>query len=90
MKWLIVYSDKEFFGETKEEWEKAPSTDVQAIARWPRQEAIRWTCDGKVVTDRDLWTGLDMYNPFDWGVKFGRLIDRDLYDSCWRRACGDH
>lgn len=86
----IYYADETVAeGRSRGNWKQAPNSGVQVVARWPQQDGLRWTCRGKPVLDRDLWTGLDSYDPFGWGPKRGSLIDDEAYQRIWERACGD-
>lgn len=87
MIWKIVYSDSIVVGVSEEEWKAAPDDDVQAVVLFDKVEQVRWSCDGQPIYDRQLWTGEDEYDPFGWGVKYGRLIDDALYAERWREAC---
>lgn len=88
--WRIYYADgSRVEGVTAQDWRAAPDDGVQAVVRFPRQEGRSWSCRGRVVQDRDLWTGESVYDPFGWGGKRGSLIDTDAYFAIWDRACGD-
>lgn len=91
----IYYSDSSVvYGETREEWSKAPDEGVQVVVQMTPPDVPHWTreVDGKPipVTDRMLWTGDDEYDPFGWGTKQGELIDTGLYFQIWEKACGDN
>lgn len=87
----IYYADGSMIeGHDAADWRAAPDDGVQAVARFPMQDGIGWSCNGVVVRDRDLWTGEDVYDPFGWGEKRGLLIGTDDYFAIWERACGDH
>jgi hypothetical protein len=87
--WAIWYADGSVgTGRTQEEWRAAPADGVQAVARFPRREPVRWSCSGGAVMDRDLWTGEDVYDPFGWGEKRGSLMRWADYEEIWERACG--
>lgn len=89
MPFLVVYEKQDVVvGETRDDWRALPDDGVQVVARWPRELPVRWSCDAVPVTDRDLWTGEDSYDPFGWGVKKGSLLTDEQYLTCWRRACG--
>lgn len=77
--WAIHYSDRVVQGATREEWIAAPDDDVHVVVefRTPSQDLGEWKWTG--VTDRFLWTGEDSYDPFGWGVKYGRLISDEEY-----------
>lgn len=93
MGWRIYYTDNVVSGETMSDWINAPADDVQVVVSFPRTQSLRWSYQrGKEsvpVSDRDLWTGEDVYDPFGWGEKFGREIAWDDYIAIWERACGD-
>jgi hypothetical protein len=86
----IFYSDTVAHGRARADWEFLPDTDVQVIVEWrqPRQDRgeLRWAG----VADRMLWTGEDEYDPFGWGVKFGRWMTRAAYEQVWERAARGH
>jgi hypothetical protein len=84
--WRIYYGDGSLVrGHSRDEWVAAPSDDVQVVAFMKTPTAWRWTG----VTDRELWTGDDVYDPFEWGEKRGAWMSRDQYFAIWDRACGD-
>jgi hypothetical protein len=90
----IYYSDgSRVDGTTEQDWLAAPDVGVQVVVSFPMEGSIRWysEVDGEnvVVRDRNLWTGVDEYDPFGFGIKTGALIDTDDYMIIWRRACGD-
>ena len=82
----IHYSDRVVHGITRADWLAAPDQDVQVVVEWrtPLQDAGEWVWTG--VTDRMLWTGQDEYDPFGWGVKYGRWMDWADYWAVWQRA----
>ena len=62
---------------------------MQVIALYepPPPDQRRWAG----VTDRQLWTGEDSYDPFGWGAKKGKLISDEQYFRIWELAAyGDH
>lgn len=85
-RWRIYYSDHMVEGATREEWRAAPSDDVQVVVLLrnpiPELGELRWTG----VTDRVLWTGDDVYDPFGWGEKLGRLVPDEVYWRVWEEA----
>ncbi|MCK9540344.1 hypothetical protein [Dokdonella sp.] len=85
-RWRIHYSGHVVEGVTADEWRAAPDDDVQVVVllRDPVLEhgEMRWTG----VTDRLLWTGDEVYDPFGWGEKRGSLIPDDDYWRCWEEA----
>lgn len=83
MTWSIYYSDGSVvIGETEDEWRAAPDHDVQVVVLHEPPVIRRWTG----VTDRQLWTGDDEYDPFGWGKKFGSWMMREEYDRIWEVA----
>lgn len=93
--WRIYYADGSVSeGVSQSDWLSAPSDGVQVVVRFPRLQTVRWCYETgpnvwKSVQDRDLWTGTDVFDPFDWGPKNGQLISDAEYLTIWRRACGD-
>lgn len=88
-RWRIYYADRVVDGRTKADWLKAPDKGVQVVVLFKALEQVRWHYSGGVVTDRQVWTGEDDYDPFGWGAKRGSLITDDDYRAIWERACGD-
>lgn len=87
--WRIYYGDGSVVtGTTEPEWTAAPAEDVQVVVLMePYPHNFRpW----RGVSDRQIWTGDDTYDPFGWGVKHGKLISRRRYDAIWKRAFGDN
>lgn len=82
----IHYSDRVVHGKTQEDWVNAPSDDVQVVVEWrlPVHALGEWKYAG--VTDRVLWTGEDTYDPFGWGVKYGRWMYDYDYHQLWEVA----
>lgn len=95
MLWRIYYDDplQDYVGENQEDWIKVPVDGVQVIVLYEPPKIPHWTYpyNDKVVTvtDRQLWTGLDVYDPFGWGIKYGSLISDKDYLDIWIRACTD-
>lgn len=87
--WAIYYaSGGRVIGRDAEAWRDAPADGVQVVVLYAPYPDGRRPWRG--VSDRQLWTGEDWYDPFNFGdVKAGRLIDRATYDAIWERACGD-
>lgn len=90
----IYYSDTEYFGNGQQDWEAAPSTDVQVIVVFePRPEPPnlpdRFTT-GFVFTHRQdvtFYTGVDDYDPLNYGsFKSGSLLSDSEYLSVWELA----
>lgn len=67
----IFYSERVAHGATRNDWIWLPDHDVQVVVDWrpPNQMAGELCYAG--ITDRVLYTGLDEYDPFGWGVKYG-------------------
>jgi hypothetical protein len=95
-RWRIYYSASTFDGETQQDWEAAPSTDVQVIVVFePRPEPPnlpdRFTT-GFVFTHRQdvtFYTGIDDYDPLNYGsFKSGSLLSDTDYLSVWEQAYG--
>ncbi len=91
MEWRIYYGDGfVVHGSTRREWVDAPAADVQVIALM-EPGPTGWTyCENgynHAVTDRQLWTGQDEYDPFGWGVKYGAWSSDTDYFNLWNRAC---
>jgi hypothetical protein len=86
--WRIYYADCVVRGHSREEWEAAPAQGVQVVALMvpPAMDERRWTG----VSDRQLWTGEDEYDPFGWGAKSGALISDADYERTWREAFYAH
>ena len=76
-------------GVTASAWRSAPQQNVQVVVLmepYPKGDDFRpW----RGVDDRQIWTGDDVYDPFNWGPKYGKLISRRRYDAIWERAIGD-
>ena len=85
----IYYEHTHVDVDTKDAWTAAPDEGVQVVVELCADAPVRWDCDGKVVRDRKLWTGDDEYDPWGWGVKYGKLISDEEYFEIWRRACND-
>jgi len=89
--WAIFYEGGRVFGETEEDWKFAREDGVQAIVLYETPLSLRWSCEGQVVRDRQLWTGEDTYDPFGWGLKRGSLISDVAYWRIWKEAAlGDY
>lgn len=80
----IYYSEHVVHGTGLADWRAAPDVDVQVIVEWVQPDSFPWAG----VTDRKLWTGEDVYDPFGYGVKFGAWMDTDAYMALWEVACG--
>jgi hypothetical protein len=95
MPFRIYYADGSVAeGSNRNNWRNASSTGVQVVIRWPRENGTRWfytDANGKnhAISDRDMWTGEDVYDPFGWGIKLGSLLPDEQYQSIWNRAGGD-
>ncbi len=91
--WRIYYAAGAVVsGKTKADWRAAPGEGVQVVVLMapPAVDCRRWHCPGiGSITDRQLWTGTDTYDPFGWGAKTGASMPRADYDMIWERACGD-
>lgn len=88
--WRIYYADGSVVrGSSAADWLSAPDTGVQVVVLMESPAMPRWTCEGVVVRDRQLWTGEDEYDPFGWGAKRGSWLPDDEYHEIWRRACSD-
>ena len=88
MTWAIYYgSGQRVIGESADDWRAAPDDDVQVVVLCEPYPDGRRPWHG--VDDRQLWTGDDVYDPFGWGAKTGRLLPWDDYLTIWERACGD-
>lgn len=85
-RWRIHYADRVVEGESEREWREAPDEGVQVVVllRDPVLELgeMRWTG----VTDRLLWTGDEVYDPFGWGEKRGSLVADAEYERIWGEA----
>lgn len=82
----IYYSDQVVHGQSKEDWLAAPSEDVQVVVEWRAPDQAKGELKWAGVTDRILWTGEDEYDPFGWGVKYGRWMYDHDYRQLWERA----
>lgn len=82
----IFYSDKVVHGCTARDWRDAPDHDVQVVVEWRQPDLYRFEVKWETVEDRVIWTGEDEYDPFGWGVKFGRWMTWDAYQAVWERA----
>lgn len=71
-------------GSTRKDWRAAPDDGVQVVALMEPYPDGRRPWAG--VDDRQLWTGDDVYNLFDWGRKRGSLIPAADYLAIWERA----
>lgn len=95
MVWRIYYGDGRIVeGNTKTDWTRAPKTNVQVVVSLQPQDPPRWhyvNAQGKTipVRDRQLWTGVDTYDPFGYGAKTGLLISLPVYEEIWNKACAD-
>lgn len=95
MTFRIYYSDGSIIsGVSKKDWLAAPDNNVQVVVDLDFVGSSGWTYTiGKqniVVKDRQLWTGEDEYDPFEFGVKTGSLIGTTAYFNIWNRACADN
>ncbi len=70
-------------------WQAARVDGVQVVISWPPKQRMRWKGPKGPVRDRDMWTGEDVYDPFGWGLKYGRLISDEKYKAIWNKACAD-
>ncbi len=91
--WKIYYADGSVVsGFTQHEWPAAPDVGVQVVVLM-EPGSSGWTYSQRglniVVTDRQLWTGQDEYDPFGWGVKYGAWLTDMDYFNLWNRACSD-
>lgn len=87
--WRIYYSDHHVDGETADDWQRAPDQDVQVVVLFEPTEHPRWHNRKGPITDRQLWTGDDEFDPFGWGVKYGEWMDWERYQDLWEAACAD-
>lgn len=91
----IFYSDGRRDGINADDWRSHPVDRVQAVVLWKHNHYLGWSgvprvvVDDDVVADRHLWTGLDEYDPFGWGIKYGSLIDDRAYLDIYKKAAGD-
>lgn len=81
-RWSIYYADAVVSGDAPAEWHAAPAEGVQVVVLWETPTRFPW----RGVTDRQLWTGTDEYDPFGFGVKRGSLIPDAEYQAIWDRA----
>jgi hypothetical protein len=90
----IYYSDRVVEGLDANDWRDAPDSDVQVIVK----KMDPSFCSGRtykrdneniVVYGKKLWDGDDVFDPFDWGPKYGKLLTDDQYFAIWNTACGD-
>ena len=87
-RWRIYYSDREVVGDNFDDWVAAPAEDVQVVVLYERTDYRGWR--GVEDGNRQLWTGDDEFDPFDYGhPKLGRLIDDADYFAIWERAIAD-
>lgn len=88
--WSIYYgSGAVVNGRSRSAWVRAPDDDVQVVVLWEPPPLVNgvpfrpWAG----VSDRQLWTGEDVYDPFRYGhPKRGRLLSATAYDRIWHRA----
>lgn len=93
--WRIYYSDGSYIeGESRDEWLSAPDNGVQVVVLMEPPQTPHRTYKkhgaNVVVTDRQLWDGVDEYDPFGWGIKHGQLLDDAAFFAIWEAACGDN
>lgn len=82
----IFYSDAVCHGLTAEDWRALSDHDVQVVVEWRPPVQARGELRYAGVHDRMLWSGEDTYDPFGWGVKFGRWMDYGAYMALFERA----
>lgn len=82
----IYYSDRVVHGCTARDWRDVPDHDVQVVVEWRRPSPEAGELKYVGVFDRVLHTGEDEYDPFGWGVKFGKWMVWDAYQAVWERA----
>lgn len=90
--WRIYYGNGSIVGgETAAEWAAAPDAGVQVVVLMEPPGVPHWTYERgtRLVTDRQLWTGEDEYDPFGWGPKRGSWMAAGAYTGLWDRACSD-
>ena len=90
IEWTIWYSFGRIDGLGASEWRAAPTEDVQVVVEW--RAPCHPCSDGRSerrfvgVTDRVLHTGIDEYNPFGYGIKYGAWMTDDDYQDVWEVA----
>ena len=91
--WSIYYADGSVVdGVSRVDWEAAPVDGVQAVVVWRSPsggEAASWSLgmiatiagpNGRRISDRMVWTGVDEYQTLrGWGVKCGAWMRDDDY-----------
>jgi len=90
MKWSIFYSDRVLHGDSWYDWILGtPDRDVQVVVLWeppPLRNGVPYR-PWAGVDDRQLWTGLDHYDPFGYRWrKHGRLLVDEDYHRIWKVA----
>lgn len=95
-RWRIYFGDGSIAeGSTGRQWRRARNDDVQVVVVFtpPPQPAPDRFVTGYVGCgrkDRTFYTGVDEYDPLDYGtVKRGRLISDEDYLAIWGRAYGN-
>jgi hypothetical protein len=86
--WSIYFSGAVVSGRFRSDWLRAPDDDVQVWVLYEPPPLIDGVpfCPWTGVSDRQLLTGQDTYDPFGWGVKYGRRLPDVEYERIWRRA----
>lgn len=85
--WRVYYADGSYVqGSSAQEWLAAPASGVQVVVLYKPTDYRGWRGTNG---DRQLWTGEDWFDPFDWGPKGGLLISDTDYFAIWERAVAD-
>lgn len=82
----VYYPDGRLDGRTEDDWLSMPDDGVQIVVRWEPTDYRGW--EG-ISGDREVWTGVDVYDPFDWGPKTGTLLSDDDYLAIWEQMKAD-
>lgn len=95
MDWRIDYKDQIITGSSRDAWIRAPDEGVQVVTvmqkpsfPYPNRRVTGYVhC---IREGRTLYTGVDKYDPLDYGhVKFGSLLSDNEYSKVWDRAYGN-
>lgn len=94
--WAIYYADGRVVqGGTKADWLAASDEGVQVVVvdgppPEPRPDRFKTGYVGTGRADRAFYTGVDNYDPLDYGrMKRGSLLPDAAYRAIWERAYGD-
>lgn len=70
-------------GASQLDWDAMPRHGVQYLVLMEPVAVQKWRL---AKNDRQMWTGEDVYSLYGWSVKYGSLIDDDIYFAMYERV----